>query len=255
MVRGWLNREHIRLFFEVLSEDRQTDRRRVDFWTQYFDQIDMTYFALGSNARYSRSPDIRKLRETLGDLRLTLLRGGAAANNAFIMQMGQYVVVEFGVTGNACYVFKQSRLPVELRGEVAGDGTGLKDRGRAEVWLPHVDTAAGRWEDEFRRALEAIGIRQTGTSSSRQPVNRPTASRPTGGPTGRSPATQIETFTRENLYGLARRAGVQVTDKTQIGGSLFVHYSRSDGPIASTLKAWGFKYGPTKKAWYRRGWS
>jgi hypothetical protein len=39
-----------------------------------------------------------------------------ANNNAFIMCIGEHVVVEFGLKGNACFIFKRDRLPFRCSG-------------------------------------------------------------------------------------------------------------------------------------------
>ena len=103
LVIGWFKLKAIRTFFELLSEDRKTDPRRVRFWEQYYEQIDDMYFALGNAIRDSRNPDAKAMRREMGERLLGLRDAGSPANNAFIMKMGNLVAVEFGMTGHACF--------------------------------------------------------------------------------------------------------------------------------------------------------
>ena len=159
MVRNWLNLKLIQQFFTVLAEDRHTDQRRVRFWEKYHTQVDEIFFALGPNAAHSRSTDIRRLREQMGPHLLGLARPGNSANNAFIMKMGSHYIVEFGVSGNACFVFHADNLPFRLAGDVSADSEGLKHPRRVHRLL-HVDRSYDPWEDEFQRTLAGLGIRR-----------------------------------------------------------------------------------------------
>lgn len=249
MVAGWTTRILIRQFFEVLSHDRHTDRRRLQFWERYYESMDSVYYALGPTARCSMSPDIRKLREIMGSNQLGLSQGGKPTNNAFIMVIGRYVAVEFGLKGNASFIFKKDALPFGLIGEVYGDSSGLKHHLRKHRLL-HTDTSHGTWESEFERVLGTLGIRPEQTSiagTSRQLLGGHTRARP-------SPISQREPLARDMLLNFFRAHGITFSDKTRFGGALTVNYRERNGAIAEKLREWGFEYGPTKRVWYRREW-
>jgi hypothetical protein len=239
MVRNWLNLNLIRQFFSVLAEDRSTDQRRVRFWEKYHTLIDDIYFALGPRAATSRLSDIRRLREQMGSHLLTLTRPGSAANNAFIMKMGGYFVVEFGGSGNACFVFHADRLPYVLRGDVAADSSGLKHPQHRHRLL-HVDRSADTWEDEFGRTLASLGIR---------PPNAPDAQRQAPHP--RTERHAVESFSRAGLSRFANVNGLQVQDLTNRGGRLWVVGAPENGPLTNQLIGWGFRWAPYREAWYR----
>jgi hypothetical protein len=241
MVEKWLKRDLIRGFFEVLSDDRGTDRRRLEFWLRYHDCIGPMYFALGPTASGSRSADMIMLREKMADHRLELTAGGPSHNNAFIMKMGNYIVVEFGVKGNACYIFDTSPPPFPLRGTVFGDSRGLKHESRLDR-LRHADTSEP-WEHTFARVLAGCGLHPDGISL----VASPRVREPDPVFAGMQPSKRVVLLEYLNEQGLLW------DDKTRKGGNLSVLYQRQNGPVADTLKKFGFKHS-IRGFWYRPDW-
>jgi hypothetical protein len=241
MVRNWLNLNLIRQFFSVLAEDRNTDQRRVRFWEKYHTLIDDIYFALGPRAASSRLADIRRLREQMGNRLLTLSRPGKPTNNAFVMRMGSYLVVEFGVTGNACQVFRADQLPFALAGEVAGDGTGLKHPSRSH-WLPHRDSGSETWEEEFRRVLAGLGIRPSRDAYERG-----------GEASGQIGLRVAHEFSWVALRRFADAHGLEIEDLSRRGGRLWVSGASAPeyGPLTNQLVGWGFRWANHRAAWYR----
>jgi hypothetical protein len=244
MVANWLKLGLIQGFFEVLSEDGATDHRRVKFWKRYYEQMDGMYFALGANARYSKSINIKELKKEMCDLQLTLVRGGSSANNAFIMLFGDYAVVEFGVSGNACFIFDRERLPFALRGEIAGDRTGLKHDDKRSRLL-HVDTSMGKWEAEFERVLDRLGIR---ADASRAREARRTDTSKSG--PGQTRTVDVE-FSKQRLQDLAKQYGLKLEDRRWLGGALWAFGSGPTGTAAAQLAKWGFRWADRKNGWYR----
>ncbi len=247
MISTWATLDIIREFFEVLSEDRQTDQRRVEFWQRYHEQINGMYFALGSAARNARDADAKRVRAKMGDHLLTLKRAGSSSNNAFIMLMGDIVAVEFGLKGNACYLYEKGSLPFALRGEVTGEE--LRGADHLER-LTHMDSSYEPWEEKFATALSARGIRAT-AAAVMAPIVRRHADPP------RSVRADRETgrgLTKYALERFVREHQLVWSDLTDQGGFISVISSQQTGSIADTLKSWGFSYSERRLAWYRRGW-
>jgi EH_Signature domain len=119
MVAGWLKLVLIKDFFSLLAADGTNDTRRLKFWERYVDSIDDMYFALGNTARWHRGTDFQDARKRMADRLLNLHSAGSPTNNAFIMCIQNYVVVEFGMIGNACFIFERDRLPFALKGDIA----------------------------------------------------------------------------------------------------------------------------------------
>jgi hypothetical protein len=152
MIAQWVTLDIIEEFFQVLSEDRQTEQRRARFWQRYHERIDDVYVALGSAALYSKDRDAERVRMKMGDRVLALRRGGNPLNNALILLLPDIVAVEFGVRGEACYLYERNALPFALRGEVSGDPDGLKSVDHLQR-LTHTDAGFETWEDKFHAAL------------------------------------------------------------------------------------------------------
>ena len=125
MISNWLKLDLIFEFFNLLAEDGRGDRSRFEFWRRYLEQIDDMYFVLGSRTLNSTDPNIRALRRKL-EGRLMHLTGTEPANNAFIMRIGNALIVEFSRSGNATYTYTSYQLPFSLEGVQSNDIDDLK---------------------------------------------------------------------------------------------------------------------------------
>ena len=67
----------------------------------------------GEDARTNRSAAFIELRKRM-EGRDRLLTDSPPANNAFVMRIGPLLIIEFGVTGNACYAFAASDFNADL---------------------------------------------------------------------------------------------------------------------------------------------
>ena len=249
MVLGWLNLKLIQQFFDVLAEDRSTDQRRVRFWEKYHAQVEEIYFALGPSSANSRATDVCDLRKEMGS-HLLWLRGGGAANNAFIMRMGGYVIVEFGLTGNACYIFRGNDLPFRLSGEVAADRTQLKHDSRHVERLLHIDRSYETWEQNFADVLRRLGVHPSPTGAVAGPG---TPARAGSGETGphHDARAGSEPYTWTALSRWTSEHGFRIEDLVRRGGSLWVVGPPEHGPHTNRLEGWGFRWAERRQAWYR----
>jgi len=160
MVSDWLKLEFIDSFFTLLAEDGESDSRRLNFWKQYVDEIDNIYFALGAAAQSSTSKDFVALLKKLNGIS-TNLGDGPASNNAFIMVMKGFVIVEFSGRANALYVYGGRH---EAKFDVSRTVYGAKDvRNSLKssvhlLWLKHKDATYGHatWEQAFAARLEDV---------------------------------------------------------------------------------------------------
>jgi hypothetical protein len=249
MVTGWLKLKLMRDFFRLLSEDSTKDRkRRLEFWLRYIDQINDMYFALGRDALHNPDPDFRQIRSEMKGRLLHLYASQASSNNAFLMSIGNHMVVEFGDKGNAFFAFdKRKGLPFKLEGDVAGNGAELKHASHV-LRLTHVDTNEGRWEERFERQLENwLGI-FSGRPPTRTAPTKPNTPRST--PYG-SNMDSDSTFSQSAFELLAQANRLATADKRKLGGALWVYLGKADTPVTRQLRRWGFKYNEHKTAWWR----
>jgi len=278
MVTGWLKLKFIQKFFSLLAEDGVNDQRRLEFWLGYVDHISDMHFALGNDAMYSASPDFKQLRVEMAGRLLHLSAGGPPSNNAFIMRIGRHVVVEFGETGNACFVFDGRRdLPFNLNGRYVHGSTELKDKSRVARLL-HIDRSHARWETTFKSELRPLlGVvpdltprhSQTHasprpTSTARPPVETrgsapisPDAASPTA--TSRNPVSSsgvrnflvIPSFSETAFKAFVEERTLECADRRPQGGALWVFVDPADTDNTRQLKAWAFRYSQGK-GWWRR---
>jgi hypothetical protein len=245
MVADWLKLELVEQFFSLLAEGGVNDKRRLRFWERFTESIDDMYFALGSYAGASRSRDFTELRRKMGGRALDLRAGGSPRNNAFIMCIGGYVVVEFGLRGNACFIFKRRDLPFDLnRSAVAGDRTELKHDSYVERLL-HIDGTAGPWEYQFEQTLRKLmHVQPTAKEKlSARGVRRKESEMGPSHP-GRT------SYARSELDRFAAARELRIHDLTaQRGGNLWVLTNQSDQSVNRQLSDWGFRYKPNKGWW------
>lgn len=246
MVSDWIKLKLIEQFFELLSHDGPTASRRVKFWAEYVSVIENVWFVLGSGARSNWNPDFKKLRSLMGDQALNL-EGATSGNNAFVMKIGRLLVVEFGETGNAAYLFDGGNPPFSLRGalHLREDLKHTRNLGN----LKHFD-GHEKWEEKFRRAIaEYTGITKERVSYSggnRNPSNgrRIGLAEQSGGIFAPREFDQL-------LRSFCAERGLRFIDQRAQGGKLVV-YANADNPkISGTLGQWGFKFERRNGVWMK----
>lgn len=240
MVNGWLKRRLITDFFELLSVDGTGDSRRVDYWLRFEPAIEDMWFALGADAQYRRGEQFNDFRNRAKG-RLLDLDGTTADNNAFVMRVGRYLLVEFGAKGNAMYVFEWDALGQPLldtltsgRARASVSIHRLKDSNNVER-LIHRDSAAQSWEQKF----DAYLVPRIG----RRPSDPP---RRAGAPR----RVRNEGFSTDTWNFFARTHGLRVEDHRSRQGALWVLGVEQPSHVAAQLEAWGFK-SRAPRGWFK----
>ncbi len=155
MVNGWLKRRLIKDFFELLAQDGSADLRRLNYWLKWEPKITDMWFVLGTNARDNHSAPFMELRKRMSG-RDRVLNDSNHQNNAFVMRIGQLLIIEFGVTGNACYVFAASEFRTSLDRRIFTIAE-LKQKALA-TRLSHMSYWEGRFDYELRRLLQSVPL-------------------------------------------------------------------------------------------------
>jgi hypothetical protein len=289
MVVSWLKLDSIQKFFGVLAQEGAGDMRRLRFWEKYSDAVDDVRFALGSHARNSQDADMKNVRGSMKELMVDLLHGGAAKNNAFIMRFGEWVLVEFGFTGNRCFFFRATDLPFNphessvsataIRGCI--QDTALRSA-RDPIKLRHDDTNEGDWEYRFAREMGKRGIFPDRKSTESTPrwaaevAARKTAAKTAQDVFGFFPdrsspdiSTPRQTVPQQSitrpvvrlpfgpkqeaeLQAICRRLRVVVRDMRRQDGNLLVMLdSPEDSRLTPLLQSYGFQYKPGRGWWFK----
>jgi len=267
LVTDWLKLHLIERFFTLLAEERQGDRRRLNFWKRYVSSIKSIHFGLGTDAQSAQSTDFVQLRKELNGIWVGL-EDTNRANNAFIMNMGDVVIVEFGNEGNACYWYSNSRdLPFDPKKRLqtrVGVTNSLKHNEPISVHkLRHLDTdRSGQWEYRFQLELKRFGISPDGQALGFRPtiqtVRAPyTTSRhsavrsyPIQSGQSRVLTEWLNTpYSAETLAHFANSFGLRVEDFSAHGGNLWVRTDDRNQRVGEVLERWKFRYRPGKGWW------
>ena len=254
MVDGWLKRNLVTDFFALLSEDGSADKRRLNYWLRYVNEIEDMWYALGPYARNHVGSDFKRVRSLAKGRLLNLDGGGRAENNAFIMLINKMIVVEFGQVGNACYFFRIEQLPFRLDGHYIRANSELKSIQHHNRFI-HRDNMSTMvsWEER----LDDWFSREIGWKPSPKPfslnsktllLNKKQAQTP-------FPKNNHEKISGRQLFGIGdfvrfiNKYKLCVTDNRKKGGALWVLTDDFNYITSDQLKAWGFRYKAGKGWW------
>jgi hypothetical protein len=257
MAFAWFSLHAIERFFRVLSKDGTSDLRRLHFWAKYHTKLKKVRFALGPHVKYSRDQDTKAVLHEFKHLLVDLNAGGDGGNNAFIMVFDGWVAVEFGVTGNACFIFKESDMPFVLGQDVSAPEVRAHEKISAHAdRLLHVDRTQKKWEGAFKDALDARGIYAFDHHASRNTyVGAASKSgRPTGNNMPSTDSTRQQGRFDKSAEALLRaeceRHRFKLRDLRAYNGNLWVEVDDSDNRgLSERLAGWGFRYKQGKGWW------
>lgn len=272
MVHGWLRTRLIKDFFELLTEEQAADQRRLNYWLRFEKSISDMWFILGNSAFKSSDRDFTEFKQRARGRILSLAGNTAPANNAFVMMIGNHAVIEFGIKGNACFVFSWDDLPLEIRKKLTSGSQGLEididalRHKRRLRRLIHMDSPSSliSWEAKFDTELLPMldatpaspayslrtGRRITAPlnpyadrSSSQPRTNSWTIHSAPAGPAAES------LFSWMDLEKHVAKYRLKVNDHRRKGGAYWVLVDNTLPELANPLREWGFKYKPGKGWW------
>ncbi|PIQ56144.1 MAG: hypothetical protein COW02_01625 [Comamonadaceae bacterium CG12_big_fil_rev_8_21_14_0_65_59_15] len=244
LVNGWLTRQLITDFFELLSADGRADQRRLNYWLRFVPAIEGTpWLALGPDSLRNNTQPYRDLRERANGHLLRLENPGSTSNNAFIMKMGEWLIVEFGMMGNACYVYPATPMPFSLGGVVISLHD-LKDKYRGES-LRHQDGLSS-WESNFDQAI----CPKVGHWPSSKIPNITKIWKVVQPESNKLNVVMPQSDTALNIEKFAADWKLKIEDNRPAGGALWVCTDDSRAAISYALKNWGFRY-KYGKGWWR----
>lgn len=150
MVDGWLKSKLMEDFFTLLSEKTggAVDGRRLAYWLKYVDVIEDMWFMLGSDAYLDRSQEFVQMRSRMKGRLKPLTGGGQRQNNAFVMRIGDHLIVEFGSKGNACYFYHAGNRAFDD----SENGVSIYSLKQGENKESH----GGAWEPKFNQVMRKL---------------------------------------------------------------------------------------------------
>lgn len=173
MVMGWVNERNLKDFFDILAARRHADHGRLKFWSQYMSQISWTRLVFGAETIWQKNHNagIRALLESEEGTYATLRGASDRELDAFLMQIGDYIFVEFSKSGNGAYAYRASDLVFNLYADsYAGSTSDLKcgyyTYGRGVAQIKHTPG----WEDRTAVKLSKLGIHPDRPSPRHEPA-------------------------------------------------------------------------------------
>lgn len=272
MVLQWVNEANLRDFFEILAARGNSDEGRLAFWSQYLDQIKWTRLIFSAHTRQlaASNAGIRNLIAREEDSYAVLSTN--ADVDAFMMQLGNYVVVEFSRVPNAAYVYEADELPFEPYARTYSGTTSDLKRGYREACAARILHKTG-WEPDAAYQLRRLGIhpderKREARRVSKAPLQKekkteearrsaPPAIQTTGAESRAADALPMldaprgAKFTMDALRTLVGQyPGAQITDRRSEGGRLWIQDPQLRFRLDAHLKGLGFKWANTRDAWY-----
>lgn len=264
MVLGWVNKRNLKDFFDILAARNQADEGRLAFWSNYLEQITWTRLVFSAETMQlkNQNPAIRDLiaREQGAYAGLSAKRDV----DAFMMKIGNFIIIEFSRKPNACYVYSESTLPFERHKRTyqgTTDDLAYGFHGGCAARIIHREG----WEERAGDELRALGIlpdKIGGRPTGRVRVVAPTQSTASTARTIQKPSVESTTgkVSMPQLRQLvAGYPGVRIDDRRGNndglwnGGRLWVEDPKQNARLAQELRTLGFRWANSRSAWYHSG--
>jgi hypothetical protein len=244
MVDGWLKSRLIRDFFELLSHDGRADQRRLDYWLRFEPVIDDMWFVLGASAARNKSAEFLELRKRMEGRARFLTGSGPIENNAFVIKIGKTLLIEFGITGNACFVCDVEDFAPDLARPHFSIYE-LKPKSPAKKY-----THISDWERKFDQAIcPRIDFWPEGAR--RPPPSWPeVTARHANEPADVRPADAGQLAV---ALEKCRDHGYAIDDRRPVGGALWIltEHGITSSSLTGLLWGVGFRFKPGKGYWLK----
>jgi hypothetical protein len=251
MVLSWVNERNLKDFFDILAARNNADDRRLAFWSKYLQQIKWTRLVFGA--------DTMALKRSNAAVRELIAReDGAYAQltskpevDAFMMQLGSYLVIEFSKKPNACYVYQADQLPFEPYSRYYDGGT-------TDLAAGYPDKCALRivhrqaWDQRAEYDLRQLGIHpdrpvaphSQGTDAHERAEGARAAANRVASSGSAPDMAALDAL-------LSRFRGASKSDaRDSSRGRLWVEDPLQRAQLASELKSLGFRWADKRQAWY-----
>jgi hypothetical protein len=264
MVMAWVTERALKDFFDILASRNSSDAGRLAFWSKYLQQITWTRLVFGSETmalQHSNKAVKELIARERGDYAEMLTN---KKSDAFMMQIGGFLAVEFSVTSNAGYVYDVKNLKFDKNSKYYTGGTDDLKYGFSNgegLRILHMPN----WEDGATYQLQKLGIypdKKTYTRATNAPM--------VNGPITSDSANQnrqntlseasinggdTQKFSMSKLYHLIEGfRGVKILDQRgPNGGRLWVEDSSQSRFLAGELEKLGFVWANSRAAWYYKG--
>lgn len=267
MVMAWVTERALKDFFDILAARNSSDAGRLAFWSKYLQQITWTRLVFGSETmalQYSNKAVKELIARERGDYAELLAN---KKSDAFMMQIGNFIAVEFSVTSNAAYVYDVKKLRFDRNAKHYNGGTDDLKYGFSAGEGLRILHSPG-WEETATHQLKELGIYPDAKSSSRSNYARATSpvasfsstsrgaqAEPHQAPDFDRKAGDTARFSMAKLHHLvAGFNGAHIRDERgRLGGRLWVDDANQSRFLSGELEKLGFWWSSSKESWYYRG--
>lgn len=255
MIESWLKRRLIKDFFELLAHDGAADLRRLNYWLKWEPHINDMWFVLGGDARFNRGAEFLQLRKRMAGRERTLAGQTDLGNNAFIMRIGPLLVIEFGKTNNACFLYQAADFKGNLEISSLSINT-LKQR-TASTRMSHNGPWEIKFDETLRQQLGSAPLKVTilpavqadGVSSPIQRFSTPDTLKDTTLTESAivalpSNPRELDSILVENVIFKCRRYCVEYDDQLINGGRFWIRLSNPESApeLAQMAREYGFAF-------------
>lgn len=257
LIDSWIKTGLIQDFFQLLAEDGVADRSRMLFWPQFVPIIDDIWFAMGSHAYDSHDPKYIKLRQRIGKERTLQFAGSSHTNNAFIMRIGPFFMIEFGQKGRAAYLIHADNWKGDLRPNAAIELEAWRLKGMGGRQMTHMptDTWSQKFCDEICPRIGWWPGAPVPKANKPKPGSAITTAKPETASSQKPASAYIPLFNEDPvltaLKTQLRRFDLEIEDLRKSGGCLWIRKDTSNPELTRVLLGRGFNY-TEGKGWWKK---
>jgi hypothetical protein len=245
MVTSWLKQQLIKDFFELLAQDGAADIRRLNYWLKWEKHITEMWFFLGEMAFRDQRTAFKDVRERMGGSIRHLEEPSRPENNAFVMRIGEYLVIEFATKNNAMFIYQADQASPDMKYTYRTTPR-LKNLKGSLGKHSHM----GSWERSFDHVLRRRLSQSVIAASSQTPIYQSTTSQPTP-PAAKS--LGVLPLNMNELRSVLDVSDARLEDYRAKQGNLWVTLTdKSQDPgLATYLERRGFKYVAGRGYWIK----
>ena len=244
MVTSWLKQQLIKDFFELLAQDGAADIRRLKYWLKWEKYITEMWFYLGEMAFKDRRAAFQDVRERMGGSIRQLDETNRPENNAFVMRIADYLVIEFSTKNNAMFIYQSDQAAPDMK-YTYRTTTRLKNLKGSLGKHSHM----GAWETSFDQVLRRRLHQSIPSATTKLADRNADSSLAPVAPTSVA-ALPLNMNELRTVVGVSKAS---IEDYRAKQGNLWVTLTeRSRDPsLAIYLERRGFKYLPGRGYWIK----
>jgi hypothetical protein len=245
MVTSWLKQQLIKDFFELLAQDGAADIRRLNYWLKWEKHITEMWFFLGEMAFKDQRTSFKDVKERMGGSIRQLEEPSRPENNAFVMRIGEFLVIEFSTKNNAMFIYQADQASPDMKYTYRTTPR-LKNLKGSLGKHSHI----GYWESSFDHVLRRRLSQSVPAATNQTPIYRSTTFQLPPPPTA---ASVVLPLNMSELRTVVNNSKVRIEDHRAKQGNLWVTLTDNsqDPDLANYLDRHGFKYVAGRGYWIK----